>query len=92
MCKESGSKHLFVYNDSFMNVTRQIQNHMNGSMIQFANHMRRQNGAYGFVNYMTRHIGKYHIRINCISPGTVASHEDTKDENYYGAFQQNHKK
>lgn len=52
LCSESGRKHLFVYNDSFMNVTRQIQNHMNGSMVQFANHMRRQNGAYGFVNYM----------------------------------------
>ncbi len=52
LCRESGRKHLFIYNDSFMNVTRQIQNHMNGSMVQFANHMRRQNGAYGFVNYM----------------------------------------
>ncbi len=52
LCTESGKKHLFIYNDSFMNVTRQIQNHMNGSMIQFANHMRRQNAAYGFVNYM----------------------------------------
>ena len=52
LCSESGRKHLFIYNDSFMNVTRQIQNHMNGSMVQFANHMRRQNGAYGFVNYM----------------------------------------
>ena len=52
LCSEKGKKHLFVYNDSFMNVTRQIENHMNGSMVQFANHMRRQNGAYGFVNYM----------------------------------------
>ncbi len=52
LCRESGEKHLFIYNDSFMNVTRQIQNHMNGSMVQFANHMRRQNSAYGFVNYM----------------------------------------
>lgn len=52
LCKEHGKKHLFIYNDSFMNVTRQIQNHMNGSMVQFANHMRRQNQAYGFVNYM----------------------------------------
>lgn len=52
LCREEGKKHLFVYNDSFMNVTRQLQNHMNGSMIQFANHMRRQNSAYGFVNYM----------------------------------------
>ncbi|MCR4831777.1 MAG: hypothetical protein K5883_10040 [Pseudobutyrivibrio sp.] len=52
LCSEKGKKHLFVYNDSFMNVTRQIENHMNGSMVQFANHMRRQNGAYGFVNFM----------------------------------------
>lgn len=52
LCKEAGKKHLFIYNDSFMNVTRQIENHMNGSMVQFANHMRRQNQAYGFVNYM----------------------------------------
>ena len=52
LCNEKGKKHLFIYNDSFMNVTRQIENHMNGSMVQFANHMRRQNGAYGFVNYM----------------------------------------
>ena len=52
LCNEKGKKHLFVYNDSFMNVTRQIENHMNGSMVQFANHMRRQNSAYGFVNYM----------------------------------------
>lgn len=52
LCNEKGRKHLFIYNDSFMNVTRQIENHMNGSMVQFANHMRRQNSAYGFVNYM----------------------------------------
>ena len=52
LCNEKGEKHLFVYNDSFMNVTRQIENHMNGSMVQFANHMRRQNSSYGFVNYM----------------------------------------
>ncbi len=52
LVNEKGNKHLFIYNDSFMNVTRQIENHMNGSMVQFANHMRRQNQAYGFVNYM----------------------------------------
>ncbi|MCR4694192.1 MAG: hypothetical protein K5773_02575 [Pseudobutyrivibrio sp.] len=45
-------KHIFIYNDSFMEVGRQLENHMNGSMVQFANHMRRQNGKYGFVNYM----------------------------------------
>ena len=52
LANEKGKKHLFVYNDSFMNVTRQLENHMNGSMVQYANHMRRQNSAYGFVNYM----------------------------------------
>ncbi|MCF0131304.1 MAG: hypothetical protein HUJ71_06225 [Pseudobutyrivibrio sp.] len=50
---QKDNKHLFLYNDSFMYVTRQIQNHMNGSMVQFANHMKRQNIAYGFVNYMS---------------------------------------
>ena len=53
LSKEANNKHLFLYNDSFMYVTRQIQNHMNGSMVQFANHMRRQNLKYGFVNYMS---------------------------------------
>ncbi|MDD6195214.1 MAG: alpha-amylase family glycosyl hydrolase [Lachnospiraceae bacterium] len=48
---EKGRKHLFVYNDSFMYVCRQMQNHMQGSMVQFTNHLRRQNDKYGFVNY-----------------------------------------
>lgn len=52
LAKETGKKHLFVYNDSYMHVTRQLQNHMNGSMVQYVNHMRRQNANYGFVNYM----------------------------------------
>jgi len=51
--KEKGRKHLFLYNDYFMNASRQLQNHMNGSMVQFANHIRRQNEDYGFVNYMS---------------------------------------
>lgn len=50
--KEKNRKHLFLYNDYFMHVTRQIQNHMGGSMVQFTNHLRRQNDAYGFVNYV----------------------------------------
>ncbi|MCF0129337.1 MAG: glycogen operon protein GlgX [Pseudobutyrivibrio sp.] len=53
LSRQKGDKHLFIYNDSFMYVGRQIQNHMNGSMVQFANHMRRQNDSYGFVNYMS---------------------------------------
>ena len=49
--RENGRKHLFLYNDGFMCVCRQMQNHMQGSMVQFTNHLRRQNGKYGFVNY-----------------------------------------
>lgn len=49
--QEKGRKHLFLYNDGFMYVCRQMQNHMQGSMVQFTNHLRRQNGKYGFVNY-----------------------------------------
>ncbi len=51
--KYDGHKHVFLYNDSYMDVTRQIQNHMNGSMVQYVNHMRRQNSNFGFVNYMS---------------------------------------
>ncbi len=51
--KNDGHKHVFLYNDSYMDVTRQIQNHMNGSMVQYVNHMRRQNSNFGFVNYMS---------------------------------------
>lgn len=50
LCKET-NKHIFIYNDAYTCVLRQIQNHMNGSMVQFANHSRRQNASYGFVNY-----------------------------------------
>lgn len=49
---EKGRKHLFLYNDGFMCVCRQMQNHMQGSMVQFTNHLRRQNDRYGFINYM----------------------------------------
>lgn len=49
--KEQGKKHLFVYNDDFLYALRRMQNHMEGSMVQFADQMRRQNEKYGFVNY-----------------------------------------
>ncbi len=45
-------KHVYVYEDGFMLVCRQLQNHLGGSMLQFTNFMRRQNTAYGFVNYL----------------------------------------
>ena len=49
--QESGRKHLFVYNDDFLYALRRMQNHMEGSMTQFADQTRRQNARYGFVNY-----------------------------------------
>ena len=52
LSRQTGRKHLFLYNDGFMHVARQIQNHMEGSMVQFTNHLRRQNDRYGFVNYL----------------------------------------
>ncbi|MCR5144018.1 MAG: hypothetical protein K6B67_01760 [Lachnospiraceae bacterium] len=57
LLSEKNSKHMFVYNNGFQNVTRQIQNHMQGSMTQFANFMRRQNSNYGFVNYVANSNG-----------------------------------
>ncbi len=44
-------KHLFVCDDDFCYSLRRMQNHMDGSMVQFVNQMRRQNQAYGFINY-----------------------------------------
>lgn len=35
-----------------------------------------KSGIYGFMNSMVGDLGKQHIRINTISPGTVASHEE----------------
>ena len=49
--RESGRKHLFVCNDDFLYALRRMQNHMEGSMVEFANQMRRQNERYGFINY-----------------------------------------
>ena len=57
LLEEKGSKHLFVYNNSFQNVARQIQNHMQGSMTQLVNFLRRQNSNYGFVNYIANSNG-----------------------------------
>ncbi len=45
------NKHLFVYNDDFQFSLRKLQNHLDGSMPEFANQLKRQNASYGFVNY-----------------------------------------
>ncbi len=55
--KPSATKRLFICEDSFTCVTRQMQNHMQGSMVQFTNYLRRQNSNYGFVNYAANTTG-----------------------------------
>ncbi len=44
-------KHVFVCNDGFMNVLRQMQHGMNGNMVELTNHLKRQSRSHGFVNY-----------------------------------------
>lgn len=42
-------------------------------------------GIYGFMNSIVRELGEEHIRINTISPGTVASHEEVDlKEKFWG--------
>lgn len=43
-----------------------------------------KSGTFGFINSIVRPLGKEHIRINTISPGTVATPEELDNENYYG--------
>ncbi len=48
---EREDKRLFVYNPDFLFALRKLQNHMDGDLPSFVVQMRRQNKAYGFVNY-----------------------------------------
>ena len=42
-------------------------------------------GIYGFMNSIVRELGNEHIRINTLSPGTVASHEEAAaKEKFWG--------
>ena len=44
-----------------------------------------KSGIYGFMNSIARELGEGHIRINTISPGTVASHEEVEmKEKFWG--------
>lgn len=76
-----GNKHIFVYDNGFMCVVRQMINHMNGSMVQFANHMRRQNKDFGFVNYPANVDG--FTLWDCFSYGEKHN-EDNGEENRDG--------
>lgn len=79
---EETNKRIFIYNEAFTCVLRQIQNHMNGSMVQFANHSRRQNKNYGFVNYAANVTG--FTLLDAYSYGekhNQANGEDNRDGN-----------
>jgi len=75
-------KHLFIYDDGFLYVLRQMVNHMSGSIVQLSNHMRRQNDYFGFVNYGARVNG--YTLMDSFSYGekhNQANGEENKDGN-----------
>ncbi len=49
--EEKNFRHVYQQNSDFLYPLRKLQNHREGSIIEFANMMKRQNEAYGFVNY-----------------------------------------
>jgi len=55
--EDDGPKHLFVYDDQFLYPMRRLQNHMDGSVSEFTNLMRRQGEHFGFVNYAACNTG-----------------------------------
>ncbi|MFN2925661.1 hypothetical protein ACKX2L_01890 [Lachnospiraceae bacterium YH-ros2228] len=50
-------RHFYIQDDSFLYPVRRLQNHMEGSLPEFANMMRRQNQSYGFVNAVASTFG-----------------------------------
>lgn len=50
-------RHLYIENPDFLYPLRKLQNHMDGSIQEFSNMMRRQNASYGFVNYAASSFG-----------------------------------
>jgi glycogen operon protein len=43
--------HLYIYNDEYLYPMRKMLNHMDGSMMEFANQQKKQHECYGYVNY-----------------------------------------
>lgn len=57
LLSEDDEKHLFVYNDDFFYPLRRLQHHMDGSISDFADQLRRQGEHFGFVNYAASNTG-----------------------------------
>lgn len=50
-------KRFFYYNDDFIYPLRRLENHMDGSVAELANQMRKQGKKFGFVNYTAEKTG-----------------------------------
>jgi glycogen operon protein len=82
--EEDGHKHFFYYNDGFMYPLRRLQNHMDGSVAELANQIKRQNKSYGFVNYAANTTG--FTLLDAYSYGekhNEANGEDNRDGSNY---------
>ncbi len=87
LCKEESSprKHLYIYNDDFIYPLRKLQNHMDGSLVEFSNMLRRQNASYGFVNYAAYNTGGFTLldAYSYSEKHNEVNGEDNRDGNNY---------
>ncbi|MDD6381661.1 MAG: alpha-amylase family glycosyl hydrolase [Lachnospiraceae bacterium] len=77
-------KRFFYYNDDFVYPLRRLQNHMDGSVAELANQMRRQGREFGFVNYAAEKTG--FTLLDAYSYGekhNEANGEDNRDGSNY---------
>lgn len=77
-------KRFFYYNDDFIYPLRRLQNHMDGSVAELANQMRRQGKEFGFVNYAAEKTG--FTLLDAYSYGekhNEANGEDNRDGSNY---------
>ncbi len=77
-------KRFFYYNDDFIYPLRRLQNHMDGTVAELANQMRRQGERFGFVNYAAEKTG--FTLLDAYSYGekhNEANGEDNRDGSNY---------
>ncbi len=82
----SGEEHkrFFYYNDDFVYPLRRLENHMDGSVAELANQMRKQGDKFGFVNYAAEKTG--FTLLDAYSYGekhNEANGEDNRDGSNY---------
>lgn len=77
-------KRFFYYNDDFIYPLRRLENHMDGSVAELANQMRKQGDKFGFVNYAAEKTG--FTLLDAYSYGekhNEANGEDNRDGSNY---------